>query len=105
MSKKYSQKLLDHAKQSATDTLKAASKRAIQKPAEVTGDLIANKTADKISKVLKDSQENNLETVTNEHGKEKPQERYTSPEERQKIIDDLRLINNKFIRENTKATN
>ena len=33
---KYSQKLLDHAKQSATDTLKTASKRAIQKTAGAT---------------------------------------------------------------------
>ena len=31
LSGKYSQKLLDHAKQSATDQLKAASKSAIQK--------------------------------------------------------------------------
>ena len=29
LSSKYSQKLLDHAKQSATDVLKTASKRAI----------------------------------------------------------------------------
>ena len=36
----------------------------------------------KCSKVLKDSQENNLETVANEHNKEKPQEKYTSQEER-----------------------
>ena len=34
LSGKYSQKLLDHAKQSATDTLKAASERAIQKTTE-----------------------------------------------------------------------
>ena len=31
VSSKYSQKLLDHAKQSATDALKTASKRTIQK--------------------------------------------------------------------------
>ena len=31
--------LLDHAKQSATDELKTASTRAIQKPAKVTDDL------------------------------------------------------------------
>ena len=48
---KYSQKLLGHAKQSATDALKnAVSKRAIQKTAEATGDLIDNKIADKIAK-------------------------------------------------------
>ena len=33
----------------------------------------------------------NLETVTNEHHKEIPKERYISPEKRQEIIDDLRL--------------
>ena len=49
---KYGQKLLDGAKKSTTDAIKAASKRAIQKTAEATGDLIGNKTADKIS-VLK----------------------------------------------------
>ena len=37
--KKYSQKLLDHAKQFATDPLEIASKRAILKAAEATGDL------------------------------------------------------------------
>ena len=44
---KHSQKRLDHARRSATDTLKTASKRAIQKTAEGTGDLIGNKIADK----------------------------------------------------------
>ena len=34
----------------------------------------------------------NFETITNEHNKETPKARYTFPEERQKIIDDLRLI-------------
>ena len=42
------QKLLDHAKQSATDTLKTILKRAIQKAAE-TGDLISYKIASKIT--------------------------------------------------------
>ena len=35
-----SQKLLDHSKQSATDPLKTASKRAIQKTAKATCDFI-----------------------------------------------------------------
>ena len=34
-SSKYTQKLLDHAKKSATDALKTVSKRAIQKTAMV----------------------------------------------------------------------
>ena len=48
LSGKYSQKLLDHAKQPPTDTLKTASQRAIQKMAEATCDLIGNKIADKL---------------------------------------------------------
>ena len=42
LSSKYSQKLIDHAKQSTTDVLKNVSKQVIQKPAKVTGDLICN---------------------------------------------------------------
>ena len=83
LSGKYSQKLLDHAKQSATDAFKTASKRASQKPAEATGDLIGNKIADNITKISKTLQQNNLETVTNEHDKEITKERYISLEERQ----------------------
>ena len=64
----------------------------IQKTAEASGDLIGNKIADKIKKVSKTSQQNNSETVANEHDKEIPKERCISSEERQKIIDDLRLI-------------
>ena len=48
---KYSQKLLDYAKQSATDVLKTTSKRVIQKAEEATGDLIDNKIANRIKKV------------------------------------------------------
>ena len=47
------QKLLGHAKQSAADVFKTASKRAIQKIAEATGDLIGNKITNIITKVSK----------------------------------------------------
>ena len=57
LSVEYSQKPLE---QSATDTLKSASKRAIQNIVETTGDLIGNKIAGKISKVSKTSLHNNL---------------------------------------------
>ena len=43
---KYSQNLLNNA----TDALKTASQKAIQKPIEATGDLIGNKIADRITK-------------------------------------------------------
>ena len=49
------QKLLDHAKTSATDALKTSSKSVIQKTAEATGDFIGNKIADRIKKVSKNS--------------------------------------------------
>ena len=48
LSDKYSQKLRNPAKQSATNTLKTTSKRAIQQTAEATGDLNGNKIADEI---------------------------------------------------------
>ena len=43
-------------------------------------------------KVSRNSPQNNSKTITNEYNKEIPKERNISPEERQKIIDDLRLI-------------
>ena len=52
LSNKYGEKLFDSAKKSATDTIKTASKRAIQKTAEATGDLICNKIADQVTSVL-----------------------------------------------------
>ena len=55
LSSKYGQKLLDSAKKSTTDAIKTASKRAIQKTAEATGDLMGNKIADKITNVSKKS--------------------------------------------------
>ena len=45
----------------------------------------------KLQKLKKKPQQNISETVTNEHDKEIPEERYVSPEERQKNIDELRL--------------
>ena len=91
LSGKYSQKRLDYARKSATDAFETASKRAIQKTAEATGDLVGNKIADRITEISKNSQQNNLETIANKNDKEIPYERYISPEERQKIIDDQRL--------------
>ena len=44
------QKPPDQTKQSVTDALKTASKRAIQSIAEVTGDSIGNRTPNKVTK-------------------------------------------------------
>ena len=92
LTSKYSQKLLDNDKGSATHTLKTTSKRVIQKTAEAPGYLIGHKICNKIRKVSKHSQQNISEAVTNKLDEEIPNERYISPEERQKIIYDLRLI-------------
>ena len=51
LSDKYSQKLLDRTKQSATDALKTVSKIEIQKTVEANGDLIGIKIADKITRI------------------------------------------------------
>ena len=89
LSNKYGQKLLDSAKKSTTDAIRTASKRAIQKTAKATGDLIGNKTADKITSVSKKpSNNNNNEDVELTTDKK----RYISREERQQIIKELRLI-------------
>ena len=82
VSVKYNQKLLGNAKKSATDSRKASLKRIIQKIAEATSDLIGYKITDRIIKVSRNSQQNNSETVTNEHDKEIFKEKYVSPEER-----------------------
>ena len=55
LSNNYSQKLLDNAKESTTNTRKTALKRAIQRTAEATGDLIGNKLDDKITDVSEKS--------------------------------------------------
>ena len=99
LSIKYGQKLLDSAKTSTTDAIKTDSKRAIQKTAEATGDVIGNKIADKITSVSKkstkelhnnDEREEDVEQVV-------PKKRYISPEERQQIIDELRLVPKKYV--------
>ena len=95
VSNKYDQKLLDSANKSTTDAIETASKRAIQKTAEETGDLIGNKIADKRTSVSKkkstkelhnnDETEEDVEITTHK-------KRYVSPEETQQIIDEFRLV-------------
>ena len=87
VSSKFSQKRIDHAKHFTINWIKATSKRVIQKTAQETGDLIGNKIVDKITRVPKTLKKNYPET----NKEEILRERNTSPEQRQKIIDDLRL--------------
>ena len=93
--KKYGQKLLDSAKKSTTDAVKSASKRAIQKTEEATGDLIGNEIADKITSISKKSTkelQNNETEVGRASPKDIPKKRCIYPEERPHVIDELRLV-------------
>ena len=74
---------MDTATKLGIDTEKASSKRVVQKTAEVIGDLMGNKIADKVTSLCKTK------------SKEKEDERqgiYIPPETRQQTIDDLRLF-------------
>ena len=91
ISNKYGKTLVDTAKKSATDAIKTASKRAIQKTAEATGDLVGNKVADEITSVSKKSTKK-LPTIDEDAELTTRQKRYISLEERQQIIDELKLV-------------
>ena len=73
---------MDTATKAGIDTATTASKRVVQKTAEATGNLIGNKIADKITSVGK----------TKSKKENERQEIYIPPEEREQIIDDLRLF-------------
>ena len=73
-----------------------------QKTAEATGDLIGSKSADavrpkalatrakshdgKINEFTRSSPQNNSETITHEHDKEIPKQRYISPKKDRKLL-------------------
>ena len=99
LSNKYGQKLYDSAKKSTTDAIKTTSKRAIQKTAESTDDLIGNRIADKITSISKTLPNDETEAgrySSKDAGKaslkDVPKKTYISPEERQQIIDELKLV-------------
>ena len=80
-SDKYSKSLMDASKKFA----KIAGKEIFKETAKATGDLIGSKIADKI--IAKPSKKSHDGEVINGI----PKERYISPKERQKIIDELKL--------------
>ena len=95
LSSKYGQKLLDSAKKFTTGVIKTASKSAIKKTLEATGDLIGNKIADKMTSVSKKSTkelQNNETEENRDSPNDTPKKRYISPDERPQIIDELRLV-------------
>ena len=96
---KYDQKLLDSAKKSATGAIKTDSKRAIQKTAGATADLIGNKTADKITSNSKKNSNKYLQKNETEEDFERSthEKKYISPEEREQITDALSLVPRKHV--------
>ena len=105
LSNRYGQKLLDDsAKKSTTNAIKTASKKAIQKTAGATGDLIGNKIADKITSVSKKkpAMEFHSKELHNNYETEEdleiatPMKRCISPEERKQIIEELKLVPKKY---------
>ena len=96
LSNKYGQKRLDSAKKFTTDAIKTASKRAIQKATEATGDLIGNKIADETTSVSKKKPINNNNNNNNNNNYDVElithKKRYIFPKERPQIINELRLI-------------
>ena len=76
---------MDTATKAGIGAAKTVSKRVLQKTAEATGDLIGNKTADKITSIGKPKEKEKQKTKEIE-------ETFIPPEKRQQIINDLRLF-------------
>ena len=74
---------MDTAAKTGIDAAKSSSKRVVQKTAEATGDLIGNKTADKITSIGKTEEKEKTKKV---------EEIYIPPKKGQQIIDDLKLF-------------
>ena len=81
-SDKYSKYLMDKGIDLSKTFAKTAGKKILKKTVKATVDLIGNKIADKIT-----AKPRNEDEVINGI----PKERYISPKERQKIIDELKL--------------
>ena len=79
---KYDKELIDTVTKTGIDAAKTTSKRIVQKTAEVTGDFIGNKIADKITSI----------GTPKEKETQKTEEIYIPSEKRQQIIDDFRLF-------------
>ena len=82
LSDKYSKSLMDKGIDLSKTFAKTAGKKILKETEKATGDLIGNKIADKIT-----AKPHNKDEVINGI----PKERYISPKERQKIIDELKL--------------
>ena len=99
---KYGKKLTDTAIKTGKDFATIAGKKIVHKNAEATGDLIGNKTADKITSMGRPKELGSAvgpavkpRSKTEKDGTnimEETQEIYIPPEKRKQIIKDLKLF-------------
>ena len=97
LSCKYGPKLLDSTEKSATDAPKTASKGLFKKTAEIAGDSVGNKIAEKIQKTAskttcEDPRKSTAQLYETTQSIGIPKEKYISPEKWQQIIDELQLL-------------
>ena len=85
MKKNMVKKILDNSLSAGKDFAKIADKKVLTKSAEATGDLIGNKTADRITNRNKAQKEDDKIM-------EETQEIIIPPEKREQIIRDLKLF-------------
>ena len=87
MKKQYGRKILDNSLSAGKHFTKIAGKKVLTKNAEVTGDLIGNKIADRITKSTRNKAQKENDRII-----EETQEIIIPPEKREQIIRDLKLF-------------
>ena len=87
MKNKYGKKILDNSLSAGKDFAKIAGKKVLTKSAEVTGDLVGNKIADRITKSARNKEQKEDDRIM-----EETQEIIIPPEKREQIIRDLKLF-------------
>ena len=87
MKNKYGKKILDNSLSAGKHFAKVAGKKVLTKIAEATGDLIGNKTADRITKSARNKAQKEDDRIM-----EETQEIIIPPEKRDQIVKDLKLF-------------
>ena len=87
MKKKYGKKILDNSLSAGKDFAKIVGKKVLTKSAEATGDLIGNKTADRVTKNARNKEQKEDDRIM-----EETQEINIPPEKREQIIRYLKLF-------------
>ena len=86
-SNKYGRKILDKSMDASKDFAKIAGKKVLHKSAELTGEMIGNKVADRITKSSRNKAQNEDDRIM-----EETQEILIPPAKREQIIRDLKLF-------------